>query len=177
MISSTGSRVVPAVSLTTTRSWPAMEFSSEDLPTLGRPTRAMRCRSPSGAAVATAETSGRTSITASRTSPLPRPCRAETGKGSPSPRFHRVAASPSCAGESTLLAAKTTGLPLRRSIRTTRASVSVMPTWASTTSRTASAISTATSAWVATAASRPATSTSQPPVSTMVKRRPAHSAG
>ena len=94
MISSTGSRVVPAVSLTTTRSLPAMEFSSEDLPTLGRPTRATRCRSPSGAAVATAETSGRTSITASRTSPLPRPCRAETGKGSPSPRFHRVAGVP-----------------------------------------------------------------------------------
>ena len=41
-ISSTGSRVVPASSLTTTRSSPAALFSSEDLPTFGRPRIATR---------------------------------------------------------------------------------------------------------------------------------------
>jgi hypothetical protein len=40
--SSTGSRVVPATSSTTTRWWPTSLLSREDLPTLGRPTRATR---------------------------------------------------------------------------------------------------------------------------------------
>ncbi len=39
---STGSRVVPARSLTITRSEPSSALSSEDLPTFGRPRIAMR---------------------------------------------------------------------------------------------------------------------------------------
>ena len=116
-------------------------------------------------------------MAASSTSPEPRPCSAETGYGSPRPSDHSMAASASCMGESTLLATSTTGLPERRSSRTTRSSVSVGPTVASTTNITASASSTATSACSATRASMPATSTSHPPVSTRVKWRPAHSAG
>ena len=108
---------------------------------------------------------------------MPRPCSAETGNGSPSPSDHRLAASASPAGPSTLLAQSTTGLPALRSRRTTCVSVSVMPTVASTTKITASASEIATSACSATRASMPATSTSQPPVSTSVNRVPDQSAG
>ena len=65
--------VVPAKSSTTTRSSPASLLSRLDLPTLGRPMRATRRGPPSGSALAEAETSGMTSRTASRASPLPRP--------------------------------------------------------------------------------------------------------
>ena len=174
--SSTGSRVVPAVGSTTTRSDPASLFKSEDLPTFGLPRRATR-RGPSGRASATAERSGRAASTASSRSPVPRPCRAEIGCGSPRPSPHSAAASDSCIGESTLFAARTTGRLLRRSSLTMSASASVIPTFASTTSTTASAACIAASAWRATEASMPATSISQPPVSTSVKSRPAQDAG
>ena len=67
--------------------------------------------------------------------------------------------------------------PSGAAARTTRSSVSVAPTVASTTKITASASEIATSACSATRASMPATSISQPPVSTSMNRRPAHSAG
>jgi hypothetical protein len=176
-ISSTGSRVVPATSETTTRWLPASAFSSEDLPTFGRPTSATRRGPPGGIGAATAETSGSTAIAASSASPEPRPCRAETGCGSPSPSDHSRAASDSWVAESTLLATRMIGRPDRRRSWTTRSSVSVGPTVASTTNSTASARSIAVSAASATCRSSPSTSTSQPPVSTSVNSRPAHSAG
>ena len=88
--SSTGSRVVPAISLTTTRSSFATLFSSEDLPTFGRPIRAMRRGPPTAVPKVCAGASGRASRTASSMSPVPRPCSEETGCGSPRPRDHRA---------------------------------------------------------------------------------------
>ena len=83
-ISSTGSRVVPASSLTTTRSSPAALFSSEDLPTFGRPRIATR-RGPPISCLATAEISGSTFMISSSRSATPRPWIADTGYGSPRP--------------------------------------------------------------------------------------------
>ena len=122
--SSTGSRVVPATSSTTTRSSPASLLSSEDLPTFGRPSE----RDPARAAALVARRRP------PRPSAAPRgwrragrrcPGRAapETGYGSPRPRFHSSAASASARWSSTLLATRTTGLPARRSSRTTASSV------------------------------------------------------
>ncbi len=71
-----------------------------------RPGAARRALAPP-----TAETSGSTSSTASSTSPLPRPCSADTGHGWPRPRFHSAAASASKRWSSTLFATSTTGLP------------------------------------------------------------------
>src|SRR5690242_946088 len=108
--SSTGSTVVPAASSTTARSSLASLLSSEDLPTLGRPTIATR-RGPPTSPYASGGGSGSAPRIASSMSPEPRPCSAETGYGSPSPRFHSAAASASVRWSSTLLAASTTGLP------------------------------------------------------------------
>ncbi len=174
--SSTGSRVVPASSLTTTRSSPATLFSREDLPTFGRPMSAMRRGPPSAVPKLCAGASGRASRTASSMSPVPRPCREETGCGSPRPSDQSAVASASPLCPSTLFAHRTTGFLALRSSLTTASSVSVAPTVASTTKTTASAVEIAYSAWAATEASRPSTSCSQPPVSTTLKRRPAHSA-
>ena len=124
--SSTGSRVVPASSLTTTRSSPAALFSSEDLPTFGRPRIATR-RGPPISCLATAEMSGSTFMTSSRRSATPRPWMAETGYGSPRPRLHRAAASGSCRASSILFATRKTGRPVLRSILTTCSSVEVGP--------------------------------------------------
>ena len=143
--SSIGSLVVPARSLTTARSEPTALFSREDLPTLGRPMIAILL-GPPNSCLATAETSGRTSITLSKTSATPRPCKAETGCGSPSPSDQSEAASASPLSSSTLLASSRTGFLLALSIFTTRSSVAVGPTVESTTKRTASARSTAISA-------------------------------
>ena len=174
--SSTGSRVVPAMSCTTTRCSPANALRKEDLPTLGLPTRAIRNTPSLGFADATADSLGRTSMRASSRSPDPRPCRAEIGCGSPIPSAHRPAASDSSCSESTLFAASTTGLPELRSNRTMCSSVAVIPTAASRTKITTSDWSIAICAWCATVRSSPLTSTSQPPVSTRVNRWPAHSA-
>ena len=105
-------------------------------------------------------------------SPDPRPCSAETGHGSPSPRFHRPYASASVRASSTLLAASTTGLSAARRIFTTASSASVMPTVASTTKSTASAREIAISACAAIRWAMPLASGSHPPVSTTVKARP-----
>ena len=75
------SRVVPATSLTITRSWPEILFSSEDLPTFGRPMSARRTTSSS----ASSSSSGSSSTTRSSRSPVPRPCAALTACGSPRP--------------------------------------------------------------------------------------------
>ena len=173
--SSTGSLVVPARSFTTALSEPTALFRSEDLPTFGRPIIATR-RGPPNSCLATAETSGRTAITLSNRSATPLPCRAETGCGSPNPRDQREAASASMRSSSTLFARRNTGLLLARSIFTTRSSVAVGPTVASTTKQTASESSTAISACKATDLSIPLASGSQPPVSTSVYLRPFHSA-
>src|SRR3954447_16437349 len=172
MSSSTGSTVVPATSLTTTRSSLATLFSSEDLPTFGLPTIATR-RGPPASASRSGGASGSASRTASSMSPVPRPCIADTGNGSPIPRLHRFIASDSIRWSSTLFAASTTGLPAFRSTRTTASSASVMPTVASTTNSTASAALMAISACAATRAAIPTASGSQPPVSTTVNSRPA----
>ncbi len=91
--------------------------------------------------------SGSAARIASSMSPDPRPCSAETGNGSPSPRFQSPWASASVRSSSTLFAARTTGRPLLRRTFTTASSASVIPTVASTTNSTASASETATSAW------------------------------
>ena len=102
----------------------------------------------------------------------PRPCKAETACGSPRPRFHSAAASASPERLSTLFAASTTGLPARRSTRTTPSSASVAPTVASTTNTTTSAAAAAISACAVIRAAMPSASGSQPPVSTSVNLRP-----
>ena len=173
--SSTGSRVVPATSSTTTRSEPATLFSREDLPTFGRPTSATR-RGPR-AAPSRARTRRAAPRAASSRSPVPRPCSAETGCGSPRPRAHRQVASASPRGAVHLVGAQHDGLagpaqqlddaprrwrwrPRRRRPRRSRRR--------QRRSRTRPA-------------RRPwrrcrATSCSQPPVSTSMNRRPSHSA-
>ena len=131
---------------------PASALSRLDLPTFGRPTSATR-RSPpaSGSAdrrdrrqhLEARRRAGRRSPGRGR----PRPGTARPGRGSTAPT-----ASASPRWSSTLFAASTTGLPERRSSRTTASSVSVAPTVASTTNSTASASSTAISACSATRA-------------------------
>ena len=162
---------MPATLSTTARSSPASRFSSEDLPTLGLPTMATR-RGPRTTSKDSAGASGSAARMASSMSPEPRPCRAETGYGSPSPRFQRPYASASARASSTLLAARITGFSDFRRMRTTDSSASVMPTVASTTNSTASASPTAISAWARIRSARPRASGSQPPVSTTVNVRP-----
>ena len=172
--SSTGSRVVPGTSSTSARGWPASLLSRLDLPTLGRPSKATR-RGPPVMPNGSGGPCGSAPSTASSRSPLPRPCSALTGCGSPRPSDHSEAAAGSPGVSSTLLAASTTGLPLRRSTAATASSASVAPTTASTTNSTASAASTASRACAATRAARawvPFTAGSQPPVSTRVNARP-----
>ena len=137
--------MVPARSFTTARSEPTALFKSEDLPTFGLPMMATLL-GPPNSCLATADTSGRTAMILSRTSATPLPCKAETGYGSPKPKDQSEAASASIRSSSTLLARSITGFLLARSIFTTRSSVAVGPTVASTTNRTASASSTAISA-------------------------------
>src|SRR6266704_558394 len=93
---------------TTARSSPSSRFRSDDLPTLGRPTRAIRSGAGSSSAGATR---GRPSRAASNRSPTPRPCSAEIGRARSKPRGAN-SATPSLAA-STLLTARTTRLPLR----------------------------------------------------------------
>jgi hypothetical protein len=172
---STGSTVVPATSCTTDRCSPANLLSRLDLPTLGLPTSATR-RGPAPRVPLSRGADGNTSRTASRRSPVPRPCNPLTGCGSPSPSVHSAAVSATALSSSTLVAASTTGVGERRNTRATASSVSVAPTVASTTSKIASAVRMASSACAVTAACRPRASGCQPPVSTTVKRRPFHNA-
>ena len=74
------SRVVPATSVTITRSSPSSRFTSEDFPTFGRPISATRVASSRSATIR----GSRSTILSSR-SPVPSPCVADTGMGSPRP--------------------------------------------------------------------------------------------
>ena len=71
---------------------------------------------PEYSSSATSDFSGSIFRAASSKSATPRPWRAETGKGSPSPSDHKLAASGSRCRSSILLATKITGLPLARNI-------------------------------------------------------------
>ena len=171
---STGSTVVPATSSTTERSSPAILFSSEDLPTFGLPTSATR-RGPC-TIVLVRGVPGKDSTILSSTSAPPRPCCADTGKGSPRPSPHSSATSPYWESESNLLATRITGTEDRCSLRAMISSVSVMPTLLSTTSTMTSAVSMAVSACRAIAPWMPFTLGSQPPVSCTQYLRPFQSA-
>ena len=125
------SRVVPGRSWTTERSSPMRRLNSVDLPTLGRPTRATektlsppnrssrrrrrarrRRRSspvPSSSAVPGVRWLGSTAHRSSSRSPVPRPCRALTGWGSPRPRPTNSHTSGSRLVSSTLLTASEHG--------------------------------------------------------------------
>ena len=131
------------------------------------------------AAVSTSTGSGagpRISTRSSSRSPVPRPCSALTGWGSPSPRRSSSQMAASRSASSTLLATSSTGRPLRRRRLATRLSSSVMPTVTSTTKSTASASAMARSDWRDTFSSRSSPPGIQPPVSTRRNSRPCHSA-
>ena len=117
---SIGSRVVPGMSWTTERSSPMSRLNRVDLPTFGRPTSATentlprrrlvgarRRRRPSSASAARCRAARRTA--ASSRSPVPRPCSALTGHGSPSPRLTNSQTLASRLVSSTLLATSSTG--------------------------------------------------------------------
>ena len=76
---SIASRVVPGMSDTMHRSSPRMRLTREDFPAFGLPMTATEIVSSSSGALSK---SGRASRTASRTSPLPLPCREEIAMGS-----------------------------------------------------------------------------------------------
>ena len=97
--------------------------------------------------------SGSSATTSSSRSPVPRPCRALIGQGSPRPRAMASQASASRWDESTLLTTTRTGRPDRLSTRATARSSSMTPTVTSTTNRTTSASAMARSAWALTWAS------------------------
>src|SRR5918993_303893 len=186
---SMASRVVPGRSWTTARSSPVSRLNSVDLPTLGRPTIAtatpavpmpslfsVSTGASSNGTTSSAPSSGKNVTAASSRSPVPRPCRALTGYGSPRPRVSRSHTAGSWAVSSTLFATSRTGLPDRRATSATWASSSVTPTMASTTSRTTSASASAFSDCLLTLASRSVPPTVHPPVSTRRKDRPSQSA-
>ena len=103
---SIASRVVPGTSDTITRSRPTSAFRSDDLPTFGRPRMATRiASSPTGRS----SRPGSRATISSRRSPVPWPCSAEIGIGSPSPRRWNSSASASRRGSSSLFASTSTG--------------------------------------------------------------------
>ena len=119
------SRVVPGASCTTARSSPTRRLNRVDLPTLGRPTMATENGFPASRAPparqigpivgpprlgASSGSGGSCSTMMSSSSPLPRPCSADTGIGSPSPSRVKSQASDSRLASSTLFTASSTGL-------------------------------------------------------------------
>ena len=139
---SMASRVVPGMALTMERSTCSSALSSDDLPTLGRPTIAMRTESAGGCS----STTGTSATIASSRSPVPVPCKAEIGYTLP--RLSSKNSNAAClrASLSALLAARITGRPERRKISATSRSAAVTPSLASTKKTTASASVIATSA-------------------------------
>ena len=138
---SIASRVVPAISLTITRSSPASAFVKELLPALRRPTIATFISVGTGLAGA----SPTRSQIASRRRRRPEPLFALTMCGSPKPRRIASKAWASHDGPSTLF---TTSIalaawPLRRSIVAIVSSSAVTPLCASTVKRITSASSVA----------------------------------
>ena len=176
MSSSTGSRVVPATASTTTRSSPASLLSRRGLADVGPAEErdaaraAHRPRRSSAPAPRAAPPARRRAGRRCRGRAARRPGRARRGRATTARRRR-----PRSRASSTLLATSTTGLPARRSTRTTASSVSVgadrgvdheerrrrRPRWRTRPARRP-------------APARPWASCSQPPVSTTVKRRPFH---
>src|SRR6266545_1635386 len=139
-IVSIASLVVPGVSETITRSWPRIAFSRLDFPTFGRP----RIATPIASSLtASRPVPGSLATIASRRSPVPWPCTAETGTGSPSPSRWNSSASASWDGSSILLASSNTGLRATRRSAASSSSPGVTPARASVTNRTRSASATA----------------------------------
>ena len=168
---SIASRVVPATSETITRSRPRNALTSEDLPTFGRPITASRTRSSSSSGPSSS--AGSSSTIRSSRSPVPSPCAAETGIGSPSPSPWKSCASGMSRGESILFAASTTGTPPRRRMSAISSSPGRSPARASTTSIATWASASAARAWSwIETASGSSSSRSTPPVSISVNVRP-----
>ena len=115
--------------------------------------------------------SGRSSITRSSKSPVPRPCKALIVDGSPSPSDISSHADDSWFRSSTLLATTTTDSTFLRNRSATWASSSVMPTVESKTKRTTSALNMACSLWRLTFSSRESPPVIHPPVSIRVNVR------
>ncbi len=167
------SRVVPATGLTIVRSVPSSAFSSDDLPTFGRPRIAIRGNS---SALVPSPASPAWAVMRSSRSPVPRPWVAETAIGSPSPSELSSAARWTSAGLSTLLATTTTGCDADRSSAATSASPGPSPAFASTTCRITSASAIASRAWCWTDRERESSAArSTPPVSIRVSGTPFHS--
>src|SRR5512133_3194532 len=171
---SIASRVVPGTSETITRSSPRRAFRRLDLPTFGRPRMATR--------IASSPTScgplpGSMVTTASSRSPVPWPCWAESGTGSPRPSRWNSNASASWSGSSILFASNSTGLRARRRIAASSSSPGVIPARASTTKRIRAAAAIAVCAWSTIGRAIGAWSAmSTPPVSISRKRCPCQSA-
>ncbi len=157
------SRVVPAISLTTSRSSPSSRLMKLDLPTFGFPTTATASASSGGSSI-----SGRCATRASSTSPDPFPDRALTGRGSPRPSSQKSRYEWSSGRLSTLLTTRTTGTSVFRSRSAIFRSRGWTPARVSTTKAMTSASWSAASTWRRmAAASGSFTSGSSPPVSTM----------
>ena len=174
---STGSRVVPGISLTSARSSPSRALSSDDLPTFGRPMIASRAVS-SSAGSAPGRDSGRASIIRSIRSSTPIPCCAETitGSGKPSSRISwRKCSWP---GLSALLAATRVGLPDRRRRCAMSRSTGTRPLRTSSRRMISCASAMAARVCASMAAREPSSSPpgSSPAVSTTVNSWPRHSA-
>ncbi len=165
------------------RSSPNNRLNSVDLPTFGRPMMATRGmdtspsagvgRSSPALSVAGSENSA---TTASSRSPVPRPCSALTGYGSPRPSDTNSHAAASRLASSTLFTTRCTGGPARRITLAAARSSSVTPVVTSTIISTTSASARARSACSLTLASSVSPAASHPPVSTTSKGTPAHSA-
>ena len=161
------SRVVPGWSKASTRSSPSRRLIRVDLPTLGRPTMAIRV--PSGSGEASADTrSGRFAASRSDNWPRPRRCSAEVATVSPKPSEANSARPESTSRPSILLATSTTGLPVRRNSAAISSSSAVRPARASTMNATRSASSMARRDCWAVSASMPSMSDARPPVSTTI---------
>jgi len=168
---STASRVVPGMSWTIERSSPTSRLKSVDFPALGRPTNATRGMSMSGrtsSGSSSGSTVGSRRTTSSRRSPVPRPCSALIGHGSPRPSETRSQALASRLVSSTLLP-RAARRPERFTRRAISRSSSVAPTMTSVTIKTTSASANARSDWPDTLIVSSSPRPSQPPVSMMVK--------
>ena len=117
------SRVVPGMSCTTDLSCPTKRLNSVLLPTFGRPTietrgtpgmRFASLRSGLTSSRSSPSRRGKRTITSSKTSPALRPCRAETGYGSPRPSDKNSHLSNSRLSVSTLFETTKTSRPLVR---------------------------------------------------------------
>ncbi len=172
-IVSIASRVVPGTSETITRSCPTSAFRSDDLPTFGRPRIATRIvSSPIGAR----PSPGSFATTSSSRSPVPSPCNAESGHGSPSPSRWNSAAWKSLRGSSILFASTKTGFLDARSVTASSSSPGVIPCRASTTKRIRSASRIAARACFAISGLKTSVArSSTPPVSIRRKWTPFHS--